>query len=72
MPITKRGIDLHASPPPAPLPQLDASISPKVLDMIRMLIRHQQALASPHVKTVVIQIHEGGQASIKATFDLHA
>jgi hypothetical protein len=68
--ITKSGRDLHASPLPAPLPTLDASISPQVLAIIDLLIQHQEALASPTVRTVVIQLCGADRVSLKCTHDL--
>ena len=66
----KYGRDMKPQHQPAPLPRLDDTIPSRVLDMIKLLIRHQEELASDHARTIVIQTAAGGCMSVKVTFDL--
>jgi hypothetical protein len=68
--ITKSGRDLHASPTSVPPPQPDDETLPQGRAMVELLLKHQAALASTQLRTLVIQVSGDGKMALKATFDL--
>jgi hypothetical protein len=70
--ILKDGRDLHASALSAPLPTLDVSIPPRVLDMIKLLLRHQQVIAEDTCRTIVLTVAPNGRLAMKVTSDMPA
>jgi hypothetical protein len=68
--ITKSGRDPHASPPPAPLPQLDDTMPDQGCSMIAALAQNQAALTSPTIRTVVLYLAADGKVGLKITHDI--
>jgi hypothetical protein len=69
--LTMSGRDLMKSQqPPLPLPVIDSTVPPKVLNMIRLLIRHQDELGADHARTIVLQLSGDGRIGLKITYDL--